>query len=236
MTSRTFSIPLWDTLLEFALPPLCLGCGEYTSNKPAICDSCSAKVDLYTAPFCLSCKEQLFETMICPDCKKDSWLLFAFGNYRDPLQEIIINFKFRGITHIAEYVAEAVTEKFGERILSLDPDYLVPIPLHLVRQAARGYNQAEVFADALSRRLEVPVATDFLKRTRRRKEQARLSEHERASNIKGVFEPLADADPGETAILIDDVVTSGMTVREARRVLLGAGFDVPAAISMAHGL
>lgn len=236
MTSRSLGIPWLDAVLEFALPPLCLGCGSYTDSETAICEHCRRKIETYVEPFCLTCKQQLFETTECPNCKRDSWLLFAYGNYIDPLQEVIIHFKFRGITHIGAYFADTLAEQFGERIHRLEPTYLVPIPLYPLREMVRGYNQAEVFAEELSLRLDIPVATDFLKRTKRRKEQARLSEHERAANIKGAFEATADADPGETVILVDDVVTSGMTVSEARRVLMEAGFQVPAAISIAHGL
>lgn len=236
MTSRSTGSSWLDAILEFALPPLCLGCGSYTSSDVAICEHCAKRIDTYADPFCLTCKQQLFDTISCQNCKRDSWLLFAYGNYVDPLQEIIIHFKFRGITYISHYFADKLAEQFGERIHRLEPDYLVPIPLHPLREMTRSYNQAEIFAEKLSERLEIPIATDFLKRVRRRKEQARLSEHERAGNISGVFEATADADPGEKVILVDDVVTSGATVTEARRILVEAGFQVPAAISIAHGL
>lgn len=236
MATRALGIPWLDAVVEFAFPPLCLGCGSYTASDIAICETCVQRIETYADPFCLTCKRQLFDTMDCQDCRRDAWLLFAYGNYADPLQEIVIHFKFRSITHLGAYFADKLAEQFGERIHRLEPDYLAPIPLHPFREILRGYNQAEVLAEKLSERLEIPMATDFLKRSKRRKEQARLSEHERAANIKGAFEATADADPGERVILVDDVVTSGATVSEARRVLTEAGFQVPAAISLAHGL
>lgn len=224
-----------DDLLEFAIPPLCLGCGDHTQNADQICDQCHYRIDRYTEPFCLKCKHQLFDSMVCSNCENDSWLLLAYGNYIDPLKEIVVHFKFRGITSACDFAAKELHGQFSETILALDPTYLVPVPLHPLRELMRGYNQAEVFANQLGKLLELPIATDFVRRTKRRKEQARLHELERESNIRGVFEATADADPGERIILVDDVVTSGATVTEVRRILIDAGFEVPACISMAHG-
>ncbi|MFZ1684692.1 MAG: phosphoribosyltransferase family protein, partial [Candidatus Zixiibacteriota bacterium] len=95
---------------------------------------------------------------------------------------------------------------------------------------------AEIFAAALASELDIPVDMQIIIRTQKRREQARLADHEREVNIRGVFEAIADAEPGETVILVDDVVTGGHTVSEAKRVLEAAGFFVPAAISLAHGL
>ncbi|MBK7141225.1 MAG: ComF family protein [bacterium] len=236
MSSRLVDHPLVGPLLEFAFPTLCLGCGEQTDSTIQVCDRCFSGIDRYTEPFCLTCKRQLFDRPDCPDCKSDSWLLFPYGNYVDPLKEIVISFKFRSLTGAADFAVEGICEQFSERIFSLEPTWLVPIPLYPMRQLIRGYNQAEILADKLGERLNLPVASDFLVRKKRRREQARLSEHERPANVHGVFEAMADADPGERVILVDDVVTSGATVAEARRILIEAGFDVPGCISLAHGL
>lgn len=235
MTPSTSGIGWADSLLEFAFPPLCMGCGGYTDSVTQVCEQCSGRIDRYTEPFCLRCKQQIFESMVCPSCERDAWLLFAFGNYIDPLKEIVINFKFRGITTAFDFAAEELCRQFSERIFALEPTYLVPIPLHPLRELMRGYNQAELFARQLERHIQLPVATDFIARTKRRKEQARLHVNQREENVRGVFEAIADADPGERVILVDDVVTSSATVTEARRILMEAGFEVPACISIAHG-
>lgn len=217
------------------MPPLCLGCGDFTRNPTQICDQCYGRIDRYTEPFCLKCKHQIFDSMVCQNCERDSWLLFAYGNYIDPLKEVVVHFKFRGITNACDFAAKELHEQFSEKIYTLEPTYLVPVPLHPIRELMRGYNQAELFANQIGKLFGLPVATDFISRTKRRKEQARLHELERESNIRGVFEATADADAGERVILVDDVVTSGATVTEVRRVLIDAGFEVPACISMAHG-
>jgi ComF family protein len=223
-------------LVDFAFPQLCLGCGKQTESPTRICEHCFTGIDRYTEPFCLHCKRQLFDSPSCPDCGTESWLLFAYGNYIDPLKEIIINFKFRSLTSGADFAVESLCAQFSERIYSMEPTYLVPIPLHPLRQLTRGYNQAEILANRLGEKLGIPVANDFIERKKHRREQARLVEHERAPNVRGVFVATADADPGERIILVDDVVTSGATVSEARRILIEAGFEIPGCISIAHGL
>jgi ComF family protein len=235
MTSSITGIGWADSLLEFAFPPLCLGCGSYTDSVTQLCESCAGRIDRYTEPFCLKCKQQIFDSLVCPSCVHDTWLLFAFGNYVDPLKELVINFKFRGITTACDSVADDLCHQFSERIYSVEPTYLVPVPLHPMRELLRGYNQAEILARHIECLLQIPVATDFIMRSKRRKEQARLHEFQREQNVQGVFEAIADADPGERVILVDDVVTSGATVTEVRRVLIEAGFEVPACISIAHG-
>lgn len=236
MSSRLIENRWLGPLVDFAFPVLCLGCGRQTDSPTQICDHCLSDIDRYTEPFCLNCKRQLFDTPSCPDCGNESWLLFAYGNYIDPLKEIVINFKFRSLTSGADFAIDALCAQFSERIYALEPTYLVPIPLHPLRHLVRGYNQAEILANRIGERLGIQVANDFIERKKRRREQARLVEHERAPNVHGVFIATADADPGERIILVDDVVTSGATVTEARRILSEAGFEVPGCISIAHGL
>ena len=108
-------------------------------------------------------------------------------------------------------------------------------PLHPSREHARGFNQAVVFANALGEKLKLDVDTDILTRIKKGKPQSRLSDSARAQNIRGAFAAIADTDDNDTLILVDDVVTGGHTVREARLVLVQAGFNVPAFISIAHG-
>jgi ComF family protein len=226
----------FQDLLDFVFPPLCLGCGGYLESDGVVCDVCREAVDTFSQPICLNCWQSIPSGSSCQVCRESSFSLFAFGDYIAPLKDIIIQFKFRGMTTAAEYLASGIAAEFRDRILALHPDYLVPIPLHAGREYIRGYNQAEVLASALSRVLEVPVDSAILYRTKKRPPQARLRENERERNIKGVFEAAGETEFGERVILVDDVVTSGSTIREARHILEEAGYRVPGAISIAHGV
>lgn len=221
-------------LIDFVYPPLCLGCGDYTENDSGICESCWAAIDTYSFPFCLSCMDFIPSGYKCPVCKGESLPLYAYGDYADPLEQIIIQFKFKGITRSSQVFAGLLTDRFGADILSLGAEALVYVPLHARREMYRGYNQAEVFARDLSAGLGLEVCTDVLRRARKRRPQARLSLSKREINIKGVFEIDRPPENLSRVILVDDVVTSGSTVREAIRTLEEANIRVLAVIALAH--
>jgi len=222
-------------LVDLALPPLCTACGEYTESPTGLCDSCIRRIDRYNYPICLQCEQPMFSGAICLQCGGETLILFAFGNYVDPLKEAVHQFKFRGVTRVAGYFADEITGGFGTEISTFKPATLVPIPLHPSREHARGFNQATVFAEALASRLSISVDTELLIRVKKGKPHSRLSDAARARNIRGVFAVTSESAAEESLLLVDDVVTGGHTVREARSALVQAGFHVPAVISIAHG-
>jgi len=223
-------------LLDFVFPPLCLGCGEYHDDKSQICTVCLGQIETYDYPLCLNCQAFISKGVKCPICLAESVALFAYANYQPPLKEIIHQFKFRGITSPAKTFANLTYEKFRDLLGEIKADAQLPIPLHPLRKNRRGYNQAELFAKELSKFMGIPVNSEILIRTKRGKEQARLPFKQRISNIKNAF----IADPSQPSIkkviLVDDVVTSGATVLEAKRILHDSEREVVGVISIAHGL
>ncbi|MFH2036185.1 MAG: phosphoribosyltransferase family protein, partial [Candidatus Zixiibacteriota bacterium] len=111
-------------------------------------------------------------------------------------------------------------------------DYIVPIPLHSHRMKARGFNQAELMADIICKIIGVKKATGILTKIKKTKDQARLGLSERLTNIKGSFAVEDDSLMGKRVMIIDDVITTGATIDEARRVLKEAG-SIPVALAAA---
>ncbi len=219
--------------IDFFLPPLCSGCGEYTEEKSLVCGNCQRKIQQLSDPSCLHCGRQSVAGTECEECRKDSLLLFAYGEYSDPLREIILQFKFKGVTGPADFVAQRLFVQFAERLAIYEGAVVVPIPLHSTREHARGYNQAELFAEALGSKLGLEVDRDLLYRVEKRKPQSKLRVEDRAANISGVFAVADQVEQGGSVILVDDVVTTGHTVGEARRELEKRGLHVRAVIAMA---
>ena len=220
--------------LDFVLPPLCSGCGEYTEEGSFVCTACQGLIQTISEPSCLKCGSANIAKRECPVCKRDSFLLYAFGEYRDPLREIIIQLKFKGVTVQIDDLAERVCAQFGDRLALYEGALLVPIPLHSSRQHSRGYNQASLFARELSKRLDLDVDEELLYRVEKRKPQTKLQVREREANITGVFAVSEDVEPAARIILVDDVVTTGHTVGEAKRQLERSGHHVCAVIAMAR--
>lgn len=223
-------------LLDIIYPPICLSCGEYVIGSSPICERCMDRIEKFVQPLCLECLQPVPANRDnCPICPATTPLLFTYGNYRPVLQEVIIQFKFAGITSPADIFAPLLVTQFGDLIRRLKADGLVPIPLHRYRERYRGYNQAELLAESLSTSLDLPVDTEIIERTKRSRPQTRVSFRARERNVKGIFEIDTDKPIGRV-ILVDDVVTTGATIKEAIRVINQGGGEVVAAISIAHGI
>jgi ComF family protein len=134
-------------------------------------------------------------------------------------------------------LADEIAQRQGAAVRKLSPAALVPIPLHPSREYVRGYNQAALFASELAPLIDMPVDGNLLIRLKKRRPQARLKQARRATNIRGAFVLAPDytsEEHAERVILVDDVVTSGQTIFEARRTLARAGLSVVGAIAIAH--
>ena len=168
-------------LFDFLFPPLCLGCGKYYEGDDSICEICHRNILEFEHPFCLTCDSVVPNAISCPVCKNESCLVYAFGDYRSPLKDIILDFKFRGITSPAKTFAGLIAEKFAKQFLEMEAQAVVPIPLHPGRRNHRGYNQAELLSRELALILELPLSEDSLFRIKRRRPQARLKFAKRKS-------------------------------------------------------
>lgn len=191
------------------LPPTCAFCGA-----PGRMEEHRAEpLDL-----CLDCEAWLPRRAV-PRDPESGW--YAPFDYASPVDHAIRQLKFHGeIAH---------ARLFGQLLaLGCDraglPELLVPVPLHDRRLAERGYNQAALIADHAARVLELPCAPRALMRVIETKEQSHLEGAARAHNVRGAFR-VADRRcvRSRSVALIDDVVTTGSTAREAGAALIAAG-------------
>jgi len=152
-------------------------------------------------------------------------VIFSLGYYEGHLQRIIHDLKFQFLKPLAEGLGRRMSDTMAPLIDKIKPDMVVPVPLHASRRYYRGFNQAEELAREIARRLEVPLQADILYMARRTKQQARLPAARREVNVRGAF-AVADDDgvlEGKRIILVDDVTTTGATLRENARALREAG-------------
>lgn len=127
-----------------------------------------------------------------------------------------------GLDPAAEAVAATLIGEAARRVPGPAPDLIVPVPLHPLRLRQRGFSPAGLLAAALGRARELPVDPAALARFRNTPSQTRLARSERARNVSGAFRARGRSLP-ERIWLVDDVVTTGSTLREAARTLRGAG-------------
>ena len=169
-----------------------------------------------TSPVCLSCLREP-PTWRSAACAED----YAF-----PWNDLIGDFKFRCDVGLATLLADRLAAALRQTPRGTEVDLLLPVPLSTPRLQHRGFNQAWELARRLGDLLRIPAEPHVLQRPVDTHHQAELSLQERSLNLKGAFMVNPQARPavaGRRVALVDDVMTTGSTFREATRALLLAG-------------
>ncbi len=217
------------TLLEFFLPRMCLFCGVPVGESAllAVCPECETQIKWVENPLCTCCGK-MFEDRegpdrVCGDCQTDPPPFArarAAALYNGPVAQAITRFKFS-----RQLAFLPVMQHWLKRPLCLElvaaADLLTPVPLHPKRIKKRGFNQSLLLAQAFP---EATVAREAVVRTRHTAPQVGLNPKERRDNVKGAF---FVTDPalvkGKQVLLVDDLYTTGATVKECAKVLRKAG-------------
>jgi ComF family protein len=147
--------------------------------------------------------------------------------YEHPVDELIRQLKYQGVIAHARVLGVLLAEVIRERGEPL-PELLVPVPLHAARWRERGFNQAAAIARYAGQLLEIPVMRHGAVRVRDTPSQTALDVDARRHNVRGAFavrggRPLRRLLAAAHVAIVDDVITTGSTVNELRRVLLAAG-------------
>jgi ComF family protein len=224
-----------EGVLDFLYPPFCLICGNPADGwRKLLCRNCVNKSARFEMPVCLDCRQMMENIKSCNNCNIERPLpLFTLGEYDPPLKDIIHKFKYDGYENLGVFLAERLLDVFEKPLLDLKIDLVVPVPLGSIRKKLRGFNQAEVLSDTIIRRLGLGSAANGVEKARKTKDQTRLNPAQRLLNIQNAFR-LGDIDLQNKRIaIIDDVVTTGATVNEIRRVVEEGGGRVVGIIAAA---
>jgi ComF family protein len=154
----------------------------------------------------------------------------AYGSYEGGLRDLIHLLKYEHVRPAANVLGRMLAEVLAHLASDFDDQstVVVPVPLHQRKYRERGFNQAELIAQAALKlkpaSLDLRLASDALKRTRATLSQTGLSSHQRRENMRGAFVVEKAAEiVGRQVVLVDDVFTTGTTVSECARVLQRAG-------------
>lgn len=140
--------------------------------------------------------------------------------YEYPVDQLVQRFKFHRSLACGQLLADELVRAVSCEI-STRPDILLPVPLHLTRRFWRGFNQAEFLARHLSRKLEIPVVVNHLRRRKRTPAQSGLDRKQRRKNLRGAFS-CRDLQGARVAV-VDDVMTTGATLTECALAVRAAG-------------
>lgn len=164
----------------------------------------------------------------CTNCESapEDWpfeMVISAGDYRGRLRDAVLAAKFGRRLGLLEPLGTWLASAIEARGASVD--LVVPVPMGWLGRMIRGFNQSELLARVVARRLGVPCVSRALRRRGYRPPQRGLSESGRRKNPKGSFSPGRQRHrvSGHRVLVVDDVLTTGATMREARRVLMRMG-------------
>lgn len=135
----------------------------------------------------------------------------------------IYQFKFHNKRYHAKLFAGEMARLHGEWIYKCNVEVIVPVPLHSARRRKRGFNQAELLARELGKRMRIPVDAKMVYRIRNTKPQKQLDGRERQENLKGAFTVSRRRRYPKNVLLVDDIYTTGSTVHRISGLLKKAG-------------
>jgi ComF family protein len=166
----------------------------------------------------------------------------AVFSYKDPLiRKIVWQMKFKGQKQLAKICGQAILYKMLKKIKPSEELILIPVPIHKKRRAERGFNQCELICDeivGLSKN-NLLYKPDIISRKIYRDKQSWSDKKGRLDKVSGVFEinkkEFIKSDVSKkTVVIIDDVITTGATVNEVRRLLKEAGANKILIFAFAH--
>ncbi len=218
-------------LLNFIFPAECLHCGKDLSsgNNQFICDDCLNSIRRTPRELLKEEKKRKFDST---GFVKDFFSPFIFEK-EGALQSLIHQLKYNNKFGIGNYLGELIAQS-GERIIrSWRCDFIIPIPLHPIKKAERGYNQSKQIAKGISQKLNIKVKSNTLKRIKFTESQTKMNLHERRENVKNVFSVKYFNPRNKNLILVDDVITTGSTINSAAEALKNKGANNIYALSIA---
>lgn len=221
--------------MDMLYPPRCAVCGNICDETGSVCDKCRNVFSLVRNPRCLKCGKQLDgqTVKLCMDCskKKHHYICgFPLWNYNRDIRKSIAYFKYQNRCEYAVFYARQMVRYLGKYLLGTGAQYFIPVPIHSSKKRVRGYNQAQILADELSKYLGIPVLSDVLLRNRKTAPQKELSDIERLKNLVQAFEINSDNDVIRkenitNVMLVDDIYTTGSTVEACTKALMDAGVE-----------
>ena len=199
---------------ELLYPSTCPVCGKISQG---VCEDCRKELKFVEQPVCYRCGKPVgsMEQEFCPDCQKTHHSYrqgCAMLLYEGKVKEAIHKIKYSNKREYLETFARMLA-RYGEKNVQMwQPEVLVPIPMYPKKKKLRGYNQAELLAEALSAVSGIPVKKDLIQRIHKTGPQKNLTLRERQNNLKKAFKICQNDVKLSTIVIIDDIYTTGSTM------------------------
>src|SRR5215469_2340574 len=238
-----------DALVSILFPAPCRICGTVLTRAGLlpICEQCFGALAPLRGPVCGCCGRPFVseatldaQTRLCLACRRNVYAFQharSFAPYTDQMVRAIGLLKYEKLTRLGQWFAERLCEIIQSDSALQSVDVVVPVPLHPARLRERGYNQAELIAKPLARKMRLPLGPYLLVRTKPRHARLLLSRRERWSTVRGAYEMRTGAQVDNLCVLlVDDVFTTGATLDACARALQRAGAKSVVALTVARAI
>lgn len=227
-------ITLLQYILDMIYPVRCPICDEIVLPKSEkACLKCKEKLVYIEEPKCKKCGKpiELEEIEFCSDCQRKVYHFekgYALWVYDEVMRHSIAKFKYHSKKEYAKFYTHELLIQYKDKLVKLEPDVIVPVPIHKSKLLQRGYNQAEILARGIGKELEIPVLAQMLIRNKKTLPQKNLSDKERMQNLLDAFsfnEKAVGTEKGsiKKVLLVDDIYTTGATLDACASLLKSHG-------------
>ena len=249
MASRLFELgakTIKQFLLQSFFPHACLGCGR---GLEIICIDCKLKIveNPQMISVCPGCNETIELLGRCKKvrCHSDLDGITSMASYSNPLlRNLLHEFKYNHLEEagrvLQDIFAHWLEVRRGALLAAFAEAIVIPTPMHWYRQNLRGFNQSEMLAQVLAKQFNLEYNNSILKRQFKFKRQAEINDKQiRVNHVAGSVmvnpRPRNLINPGASALLVDDVTTTGATLATSAQTLKSIGFKQVYALTLLKG-
>lgn len=226
--------------MEFFFPSniYCIACGNLIDEtRPySLCDKCVREINWITDNECQICGKDLGPlghgdcfNDTCFECQEITHSFdrgYSCATYEGPVKEILSGLKYKGRSYYVRKMIDIMCSKINNYPESIEPDIILPVPMHPTKEKKRGYNQSNLLAEGLGKNFNIKYLDDVLVKTRLTASMSSLGSSERRINLHNTFAIGYNRENDvrdKYVLLVDDVYTTGSTADECAEVLKACG-------------
>ena len=225
---------------DIIYPSLCFAC-ERKIPQGYLCQECQDKIAYLAPPLCRLCSKPLLhrKSDLCAQCNKKKSpfkRVLSITVYKEPMTGLLHLLKYKNYDYLGRFLSCLMIQHIERIGLDLSCyQAIIPVPLHPFKRKERGYNQTELLAEQIANHFQIPLRNDIIYQKKDKTSQTRLKKEQREKAMQGVFSAQKDLKD-KNVILIDDILTTGSTLKECALALKEKGAKDIMAITLSKTL